>query len=337
LFSFRMIGDTQIECRSAHSREGARARQPARTGQELSREAQVRLAWMDLYHTRGRNAGPTCRHFGISRETLYAGGDDSILTTWTPWRADCIVPFAGGSRLGRPSGPFGSWARAASFLAGGRTSWSYSSVADVVRCIRAPTRRTERRPKRYRAFQFGDLVPVDTLDVRPLRGVIWKHYTTRDVVFRWDALQAHTRATAAAATQFLDSLQQRMPFPIRTVQVDGGSEFAPEFEQACKQRGWPLFVFPPRSLKLNGAVERAQRTHTEEFYQVTKCSLEMAALKRELREWEKTYNTVRPTNRSVTSLLHNISRRGKSIDEDRMCHQSTRRIQRVDEVGSTRL
>jgi len=34
-------------------------------------------------------------------------------------------------------------------------------------------------------------------------------------------------------------------------------------------------VLPPRSPKLNGAVERANRTHTEEFYQVTACSLEM--------------------------------------------------------------
>jgi putative transposase len=35
-----------------------------------------------------------------------------------------------------------------------------------------------------------------------------------------------------------------------------------------------LFVLPPRSPKLNGAVERANRTHTEEFYQITACSLE---------------------------------------------------------------
>jgi hypothetical protein len=39
-------------------------------------------------------------------------------------------------------------------------------------------------------------------------------------------------------------------------------------------------VLPPRSLKLNGAVERANRTHTEEFYQVTPCSLEMKKLNR---------------------------------------------------------
>jgi transposase InsO family protein len=40
--------------------------------------------------------------------------------------------------------------------------------------------------------------------------------------------------------------------------------------------------------------KRAQRTHTEAFYQVTNCRVEMAALNRELRgKSEKTYNTVR--------------------------------------------
>jgi transposase InsO family protein len=90
------------------------------------------------------------------------------------------------------------------------------------------------------------------------------------------------------------SLQHRMPFPIRALQVDGGSEFTAEFEEACQQRGLHRFVLPPRSPKLNGAVEPANRTHTEEFYQVTPCSLEMKKLNRELRRWEKIYNTVRP-------------------------------------------
>jgi putative transposase len=51
---------------------------------------------------------------------------------------------------------------------------------------------------------------------------------------------------------------------------------------------------PRSSPKLNGSVERAQRTHTDEFYQVTPCSLEMKKLNCELRHWEKIYNTVRP-------------------------------------------
>jgi hypothetical protein len=87
-----------------------------------------------------------------------------------------------------------------------------------------------RKPKEYRALQPDDFVQVDTLDVRPLPAVIWKRFTARNVVSRWDVLQGHTRASTATTTQFLDSLQQRMPFPIRAVQVDGGSEFAAEFE-----------------------------------------------------------------------------------------------------------
>ena len=59
----------------------------------------------------------------------------------------------------------------------------------------------------------------------------------------------------------------RAPFRIKALQVDGGSEFAPEFEEACQQKELPLFVLPPKSPKLNGQVERSHRTYNEEFYQ----------------------------------------------------------------------
>ncbi|MFH2104366.1 MAG: hypothetical protein ABIJ39_13535 [Chloroflexota bacterium] len=36
----------------------------------------------------------------------------------------------------------------------------------------------------------------------------------------------------------------------------------------CWQRHIQLFVLPPHSPKLNGYVERAHRTHQEEFYEV---------------------------------------------------------------------
>ena len=58
--------------------------------------------------------------------------------------------------------------------------------------------------------------------------------------------------------------------------------------------GIRLFVLPPRSPKLNAHVERAQRTHTEEFYELTHADATVAALSVELLEWEWTYNHVRP-------------------------------------------
>jgi putative transposase len=54
----------------AKSGKPARSARLATTGVELSRPAQVRLAWMD-FHRRTQNVALTCRHFGISRQTFY--------------------------------------------------------------------------------------------------------------------------------------------------------------------------------------------------------------------------------------------------------------------------
>jgi hypothetical protein len=81
----------------------------------------------------------------------------------------------------------------------------------------------------------GDLVEIDTLDMRPVPGVVLKQFTARDVISKWDVIEAHIRATAASATMFIETLRKRMPFPIKVVQVDGGSEFYAEFEHACQE------------------------------------------------------------------------------------------------------
>ena len=86
------------------------------------------------------------------------------------------------------------------------------------------------------------------------------------------------RATASTAAQFLKRLEERMPFTIRAIQVDGGSEFEAVFEEECQMRKIKLFVLPPRSPKLNGGVERAYRTHTEEFYEVYEGELKITHL-----------------------------------------------------------
>ena len=97
-----------------------------------------------------------------------------------------------------------------------------------------------------------------------------------------------------AAADVLDRLAERMPFPVRAISIDDGSEFMAKFEAACQARGIRLFVLLPRSPKLDGAVERANRTHTEEFYELTDAEPELASFQAELRAWETVYNTVRP-------------------------------------------
>lgn len=158
-----------------------------------------------------------------------------------------------------------------------------------------------RKPKDYQVFQPGDLVQVDTLDLHPLPGLHLKHFTARDVISRWDVLEVYPSATAEHARQFLTTVLARMPFPVRAIQVDGGSEFMQQFETACADLDVRLFVLPPRSPKLNGRVERAHRTHLDEFYAVYPLEYQPLALNPVLREWERIYNHVRP-HRALDNL-----------------------------------
>jgi transposase InsO family protein len=289
----------------------------------LSKEAQRRLKWIEYYEAHGRDISATCRHFSIGRPTLYRWlkryrPDDlrSLESRKTvpkrrrkpTWTSDALIavrelreqyPRWGKDKLAvllRKRG----WTLSASMV--GRMLRHLKATRQLVEPLRggiSARKRTVRpyalrKPKDYKVKEPGDLVQVDTLDVRPLPNVVLKHFTGRDVVSKWDVLGLHGRATATTAKAFLVELQERMPFEIRAIQVDGGSEFKAEFEEACQEAGLKLFALPPRSPKLNGCVERAQRTHTEEFYEFCFAEPNVRSMTPELRAWEQTYNTIRP-------------------------------------------
>ena len=158
-----------------------------------------------------------------------------------------------------------------------------------------------RKPKDYAARKPGDIVQVDTLDIHPFPNVHFKHFTARDMVSRWDVVEVYPNASSRQARHFLKTLIQRMPFGLKAIQVDGGSEFMAEFELACKDYGIQLFVLPPRSPKLNGRVERAHRTHLEEFYAFHELEGDLVQLNKDLRGWEWVYNNIRP-HRALDNL-----------------------------------
>ncbi len=289
----------------------------------LSREARARLKYFDYYEKHNRNASLTCRHFGISRQTFYrwkARYNPQDLSTledrpsppkkrrqrsWTTEQVEAV-------RKMREEYPRWGKEKLKILLEGERVYLSVSMVGRIltylkdrrvlrepIRAIKTRQRRLKRpygvrKPKDYPVLTPGDLVQVDTLDVRPEPGVLLKQFTARDVVSRWDVLELAKQATASTAARLLDPILERMPFKVRAIQVDGGGEFMAEFEEECQSRGIRLFVLPPRSPKLNGAVERANRTHTEEFYHWSLADPTVSELGAELREWERVYNTVRP-------------------------------------------
>ena len=302
------------------------ARQLARLGKSLSRAAQTRLQWMLFYFFNGRNALRTCRHFGISRQTFYRWKrrfDRHYLTTleershrphkvrqpfWSLELAERVLTL-------RQQYPRWGKDKLVVLLEREKRNISTSMVGRILvhlkrrEVLHEPPKPTVllqarrklrkrpwaiRKPKYWRIAEPGDLVEIDTKEICMRRGVIRKHFSARDVVSRWDVVEVHHRATSLAATHFLDTLLERMPFHVKAVQVDGGSEFAAEFEEACQQKHLPLFVLPPKSPKLNAHVERSHRTHNEEFYEVSATSDQVPVLNNQLRHWEHTYNCVRP-------------------------------------------
>lgn len=129
------------------------------------------------------------------------------------------------------------------------------------------TQRYARRlPKGLKPTRPGELVQVDTLfvNIRPDRAI--KHFTAYDPVAKWTVGRVSTNVSAQSAKALLDKLCAEAPFKVEGIQVDGGSEFKADFEQACADKGLTLFVLPPKRPQLNGAVERAQGSWRYEFY-----------------------------------------------------------------------
>lgn len=127
-------------------------------------------------------------------------------------------------------------------------------------------RYARRLPKGRKAKSPGELVQIDTLFVNVRPDAAIKHFTAYDPVAKWTVGRVATAASASSAKALLDKLIAEAPFVVRGIQVDGGSEFMAEFEQACRAKGLELCVLPPKRPDLNGCVERAQSTWRYEFY-----------------------------------------------------------------------
>jgi transposase InsO family protein len=159
---------------------------------------------------------------------------------------------------------------------------------------RAMRKHAVRLPKGLRPTEPGGVVQIDTVFITLAPGKAIKHFTAYDPVAKWTVGKACGRATARAASLFLDKVIAQMPFPVKAIQVDGGSEFKAEFEQACHDKGLILYELPPKSPKLNGAVERCNGAWRYEFYGVYDLPTSIDALNPILDSFQHLYNHHRP-------------------------------------------
>ena len=176
----------------------------------------------------------------------------------------------------------------------------------------AAHRYAKRLPKGLKPAKPGEMVQIDTLFITLRPGRAIKHFTAYDPVAKWTLGHVATSASARSATTLLDKLCAQAPFPITGIQVDGGSEFMAEFEQACKAKNLNLFVLPPKRPQLNGAVERNQGTWRYEFYACFDLPHRIDKLQPHVDAFAHRFNHYRPHqalgDQTPAEYLHIISR-----------------------------
>jgi len=145
-----------------------------------------------------------------------------------------------------------------------------------------------------KAKKPGELIQVDHMTVTiPGFGQI-KHFNAICPVTKYAVFQAYPEANSKRAAEFLEHMKKEFPFPIISIQVDGGPEFMADFERATAQSNIPLWVLPPRMPEYNCNVERGNGTAKYEFYSQYDALPNLYMIKKNLQKFALFYNTVRP-------------------------------------------
>lgn len=124
--------------------------------------------------------------------------------------------------------------------------------------------RVKRAPKETEpGYIEMDSVIIHTMDTTHV------FITAIDVVTKYAQCLHATTPTSSRARALLEHIHTTSPFPLRMVQTDNGSEFLGVFEEYCHTHAIPHAFTYPRSPRINGGIERFNRTIQEEFIERT--------------------------------------------------------------------
>ena len=154
-------------------------------------------------------------------------------------------------------------------------------------------RRMHRKIRRPHIGKKG--LEIDTI-VRFVGGTKRYIYTAINLEDRFAFGGAYTKHSSATATDFLTKLISVAPFKVHEIQTDNGSEFAHLFDDACATLSITRYHTYPRCPKMNGTVERFNRTASEDFIQHHLSLLrdDLLQFNEKFVDWLLWYNTERP-------------------------------------------
>lgn len=114
------------------------------------------------------------------------------------------------------------------------------------------------KPKKVGHIQMDTVLRVED-------GIKYYIYSAIDIRAKFALSIPYKRATSRNTLDFFKKLEYVYPHPIVSVQTDNGSEFLGMFEEHLTRDGIKHYFIYPRCPRINGVVERYQRSLQEEF------------------------------------------------------------------------
>jgi len=259
----------------------------------LSKDALKRLWWMDWYHTHGKNAEATCRHFGISKSVFYRWQN-----RYKPFN---LKTLEDDKRTRRPhhlremTTPVWIQKKIYDIRDADHEKSKYEIQEELRRqgiivgrsaIQKVINRHPEllntqhiKKVKQHRKLAIarlrasremrekypGALVQIDTKHFYVL-GIRFYLFCAVDCKSRYGYVYCYKNISSQSGADFLERVLNYFPFKVEAIQTDNGSEYLLNFHKACQKYGIMHYFTYPYTPKMNGRAERIIRTAVYEYF-----------------------------------------------------------------------
>jgi len=289
----------------------------------LSDKAKQRSKWIDWYFAHGLNKRLTARHFGLSPNTIYKWlrrGQGKTLKSYESYSTkpkrfrQSNLPTSTIKlihQLRQEDMGLSKYKLNIILKRDYDINLSASSIGRILtksglikesQNIRSIKRRRRinysipriRASKQMRYKQPGYLVCVDTKHLLVL-GRKYYQFNAIDCYSKLAYSKVYNSITSSNAADFVNSLINFFPFPIKSIQTDNGSEYLLHFHQELVKRKINHYFSRPQTPKDNPMVERYIQTTERELWMFDQDLFpDINYLNQKLAWWVDRYNTYRP-------------------------------------------
>jgi len=187
-----------------------------------------------------------------------------------------------------------------------RSYGSFKRIVQKLKELKPEKKKKNRKPKPYKRAEYpGQKIQIDVKYVPShciTDGKKYYQYTAKDECTRWTYREMYDEHSTYSSKDFLVKLMRNIPFPIREIQTDNGTEFTNTllvikskhktlFEQALEDMEIIYHRIRIATPRHNGKVERQHRTDEMRFYD----SLKMYSLadgRRQLDVYQRKSNNI---------------------------------------------